>query len=113
MIYNFFLACNDKLFQYFVPQPSYCSPLQYFPPPPFFKVLNTYLKYVSLCTLYINNVKPFFIDKMAHRKKLPLILLVILSIGFLSNQINAIAVMSIDLGSEWIKIAIVSVNMFL
>lgn len=46
---------------------------------------------------------------MAHYKKLPMIFLALLSIGLLSSQAYGLAVMSIDIGSEWMKIAIVSV----
>ena len=47
---------------------------------------------------------------MAHCKRLPALLLVILSIGLMSSETYGIAVMSVDIGSEWMKIAIVSVR---
>ncbi|XP_008207113.1 hypoxia up-regulated protein 1 isoform X1 [Nasonia vitripennis] len=45
---------------------------------------------------------------MAHCNKLPMMFLALLAIGLLSSQAYGLAVMSIDIGSEWMKIAIVS-----
>ena len=47
---------------------------------------------------------------MAHLKKIPIMGLLMLLICLMSSQVSGLAVMSVDLGSEWMKIAIVSVR---
>lgn len=54
-----------------------------------------------------------FRDNMADCKKLPIIFLALLSIGLMSSETYGIAVMSVDIGSEWMKVAIVSVRFIL
>ncbi|XP_058809173.1 hypoxia up-regulated protein 1 isoform X2 [Phymastichus coffea] len=45
---------------------------------------------------------------MANCKKSSVLLLLLISIGFMTSETYGIAVMSVDLGSEWMKVAIVS-----
>jgi hypothetical protein len=41
---------------------------------------------------------------------LKMLLLGIISLTFFISHVNALAVMSVDLGSEWMKVAVVSVS---
>lgn len=58
----------------------------------------------------VNVLSLHFRDKMTSYKSVPLACLALLSIGLLSSRAYGVAVMSVDLGSENMKIAIVTVR---
>lgn len=76
---------------------------------------KNYCTTVSLCTYNISlkclkYMYFCFRTKMADFRKVPILCLAWLFISLLTGQTCGVAVMSIDIGSEWLKVAIVSVR---